>query len=423
MRTLIRGGRVIDPANRIDAVMDVYIANGVIAAVGHAPAGFAPESIIDAHGRIVCSGLVDLRTRLREPGQEFKATIASETKAAAASGITTVCVAPDTTPVIDNPAVVDMIHQRAAASDMARVKVIGALTQGLEGKQIAEMLALKEAGCVGVGNGLAPVTNSLVMRRAMEYAASHDLTVFIHPEDAWLRGSGCAHEGPMSTRLGLGGIPEIAETIAVARDLALAERAGARIHFGALSSTKAVRMVARARHDGLPVTADVTAHHLHLTDMDLGEFNSACHVRPPLRTQRDRDGLRNGVIQGTIDAICSDHQPHDVDAKNGPFSSTEPGISGLETLLPLTLRLVEEGLIPMSDALARLTCNPARILGIAAGTLQPGAAADICIFDPNEMWEFSTTRMLSHGKNSPFDQWMFKGRVTHTLLGGRVVHG
>jgi len=423
MRTLIQGGRVIDPANQIDAVMDLYIADGVIVAAGRSPTGFSPDAIIDARGQVVIPGLVDLRTRLREPGQEFKATIASETKAAAASGITTLCVTPDTQPVVDTPAVVEMINQRAAASNMARVHVIGALTQGLAGSQISEMLALKEVGCVGVSNALAPITNSLVMRRAMEYAASHDLTVFLHAEDAWLRGNGCAHEGPMSTRMGLAGIPEIAETIAVARDLALAERAGARVHFCGLSSARSVRMIARARYDGLPATADVTAHHLHLTEVDLGEFNSACHVRPPLRTQRDRDGLRHGLAQKNIDAICSDHQPHDVDAKNGPFSATEPGISGLETLLPLTLRLVDDGLIPLSDAIARLTCDPARILGVAAGTLGVGATADICIFDPNQEWEFSTARMVSHGRNTPFDRWVFRGRVTHTLLGGRRVYG
>ena len=423
MRTLIQGGHVVDPANCVDTVLDIFIADGVIVGLGHAPQGFLADEVIDARGHIVCPGLVDMRTRLREPGQEFKATIASETKAAAASGITTLCVAPDTSPVIDNPAVVDMIHQRAAASNLARVCVIGALTQGLDGKQISEMLALKEAGCVGVGNGLAPVTNTLVMRRAMEYAASHDLTVFIHPEDAWLRGNGCAHEGPMSTRLGLGGIPDIAETIAVARDLALAERTGAKLHFGGLSSVKAVRMIARARHDGVPVTADVTAHHLHLTEIDIGEFNSACHVRPPLRAQRDRDGLRAGLMQGNINAICSDHQPHDIDAKNGPFSATEPGISGLETLLPLSLRLVDEEILSLSEALARLTCNPARILGLAVGTLELGTVADICIFDPNATWDFSAKNMLSQGKNSPFDQWVFKGRVVKTLLAGRRVYG
>ena len=423
MGTLIQGGRVIDPANQIDGVMDLYIADGVIVGTGRSPAGFSPDTIIDARGQIVIPGLVDLRARLREPGQEFKATIASETKAAAASGITTLCVTPDTQPAVDTPAVVEMINQRAAASNMARVHVIGALTQGLAGSQISEMLALKEVGCVGVSNALAPITNSLVMRRAMEYAASHDLTVFLHAEDAWLRGNGCAHEGPMSTRMGLAGIPEIAETIAVARDLALAERAGARVHFCGLSSARSVRMIARARYDGLPATADVTAHHLHLTEVDLGEFNSACHVRPPLRTHRDRDGLRHGLALKNIDAICSDHQPHDVDAKNGPFSSTEPGISGLETLLPLTLRLVDDGLIPLSDAIARLTCDPARILGVAAGTLGVGATADICIFDPNQEWEFSAARMVSHGRNTPFDRWVFKGRVTHTLLGGRRVYG
>jgi len=338
MRLSILNGRVIDPVNGVDRVADLFVVKGRIAALGNAPEGFVADRSIDASGQLVCPGLVDLRARLREPGQETKATIASETRAAAAGGITTLVSPPDTDPVVDNPAVVDLIRHRAAQAGFARVLSLGALTQGLTGKTLAEMYALKTAGCIGVSNGDRAVSNTEVMRRAMEYAATQSLPVFLRAEDPWLAEGGCAHEGAVSVRLGLPGIPEAAETIAVARDLQLIEQTGVHAHFCGLSSVRAVKMIARARFDGLPVTVDVSAHQLFLTEMDIGYFDSQCHVRPPLRTQRDRDGLRQALADGTISAVCSDHQPHDVDAKLAPFPASEPGISGLETLLPLTLR-------------------------------------------------------------------------------------
>lgn len=422
MRISIRNGRLIDPATGIDAPNDLHIAEGRIVAVGPAPEDFAAERTLDAAGRWVLPGLVDLRARLREPGFEHKATIASETRAAAAGGITTLCCPPDTQPIIDTPAVVELIRRRAEAAGCARVLTLGALSAGLGGEQLAEMHELKRAGVVGVGNALAPMTNTLVMRRALEYAASHDLTVFLYPEDTWLRNHGCAHEGALSTRLGLPGIPEAAETVAVGRELMLIEQTGVRAHFGPLSTTRAVKLLARAQYDGLPITADVTAHQLHLSEMDIGYFNTDCHVRPPLRTQRDRDGLRAGLAKGTVAAVCSDHQPHDTDAKLAPFAESEPGISALETLLPLSLRLVDDGVLPLIDLVARLTIQPARILGIDAGTLAPGAAADVCIVDPEARWEVSPETLVSHGHNTPFMGWELKGRVTHTLFEGRIVH-
>ncbi|HLA74837.1 MAG TPA: dihydroorotase [Gammaproteobacteria bacterium] len=422
MRITIRAGRVIDPANGVDRVQDLHIAEGRIFALGAAPDGFSADQIISAEARIVCPGLVDLCARLREPGAEHKATIASETAAAASAGITSLCCPPDTHPVIDTPAVAELIHQRAEHAGQARVYTLGALTKGLAGTHLSEMISLKEAGCVGLSNGLQPISNTQVMRRAMEYAATHGLTVFLHAEDAWLRNRGCAHEGAVSTRLGLPGIPESAETAAVARDLILIEQTGVRAHFAHLSSARAAQMVGRAQHDGLPVSADVSAHHLHLTEMDVSDFNSDCHVIPPLRTMRDRDGLRKGLAAGVISAVCSDHQPHDADAKLSPFMTTAPGISALETLLPLTLHLVNEGVLSLSEALARLTHLPAQILGIDAGSLAVGKIADICIFDPDHYWTFDKTHMQSRGKNSPFTGWEFKGRVTHTLLGGRLVY-
>ncbi len=421
MRIVIRNGRVIDPATRADGVRDVYLADGRIVALGDAPADYTAEREIDARDWIVCPGLVDLQARLREPGAEHKATIATETHAAAAGGVTTLVCPPDTEPVVDTPAVAALIRQRAQNAGQAHVLVLGALTQGLAGTHLSEMGALKDAGCIGVSNARHPLASTLVLRRAMEYAATHNLTVFIHPEDHGLRNNGCAHEGEVSTRLGLPGIPEAAETVAVARDLALAEQTGVRIHFSQLSTARAVRMVARAQYDGLPVSADVAAHQLHLTEMDIGFFDSQCHVLPPLRTLRDREALRAGVTNGSLLAICSDHQPHEADAKLAPFPATASGISGLDTLLPLTLRLVNEGVMPLAEAIARLTWQPAQLLGIDAGALTPGAPADLCLFDPHQEWELNAEIMASRGRNSPFLGWQFKGRTMMTLLSGAVV--
>lgn len=422
MRLRISNGRVIDPANAIDSVEDIFIADGRIQAIGDTLQGFTADREIDATGLIVCPGLVDLCARLREPGQEHKGTIASETFAAASAGITTLCCPPDTDPVIDTPAVIELIRNRAEAAGYARVVPLGALTEGLAGESLSEMAALKAAGCAGVSNALRPVTNTHVLRCAMEYAATHSLTVFLYPEDPWLRNKGCMHEGAVSTRLGLPAIPESAETAAVARDLMLIEQTGVRAHFCRLSTARAVRMVARARYEGLPVSADVSAHHLYLTEMDVADFNSQCHVTPPLRTQRDRDGLRAGLARGTLAAICSDHQPHEPDAKLAPFSATEPGISSLDTLLPLSLRLVDEDVLTLSEVLACLTHKPAQILGLEAGTLSTGAPADICIFDPQRYWELTESTLLSRGRNTPFMGWEFKGRVTHTVLAGKIVY-
>ncbi len=426
MKISIQHGRLIDPANGIDTHADLHIADERIAGVGDAPAGFVADAHIDASGQVVCPGLIDLRARLGEPGGESGASIASETAAAASAGITTLVCPPDGEALIDNPAVADLIRHRAKLAGHARVLSLGALTQGLDGHQLAEMGALKEAGCIGVSNGLRAVENTQVMRRAMEYAASQGLTVFLHAEDPWLAAGGCAHEGAVSVRLGLQGIPEAAETIAVARDLQLIEQTGARAHFGLLSSARALRMIARARFDGLPVSADVAAHQLYLTEMDIGYFDTQCHVRPPLRTQADRDGLRQGLHEGTLGAICSDHRPHGADAKLAPFPASEPGISALETLLPLTLRLADEGLLSLSQALACVTQRPAEILGLLArgegGSLAVGARADVCLFDPETYWELRAEEMHSAGHNTPFLGWELKGRVTACLLAGQITH-
>ncbi len=422
MNITIHGGHLIDPANKIDEVSDIYIAEGKIAAIGTSPDGFNAEQEIDATGQIVCPGLIDLQARLREPGQRHKGSIASETRAAASAGITTLCCPPDTSPVIDSPAVAAQIRRRAEKAAHARVLPIGALTQGLAGEQLGSMQALRKAGCIVMGNARHAIANTLVQRRAMEYASTLGLTVFLNSEDPWLAADGCIHEGALSTRLGLAGIPECAEVIAVSRDLMLVEQTGVRAHFGQLSTARAIEMVANARARGVAVSADVSAHQLFLTDMDVAEFDSACHVRPPFRSQRDKEALRAAVADGAISAICSDHQPHDRDAKLAPFAATEPGISALETLLPLTLRLVEEKVLSLNEAIARLTSGPAAILGLHNGQLGVGSVADVCIFDPKHHWHVEEQQLLSHGKNTPFLGWELSGKARITLLEGRIVY-
>ena len=421
MRTAICDGRFIDPANRIDTLSDVFIADGRIVGLGHAPDGFVAEHRINARNQIVCPGLIDLCARLREPGHEHKATIASETRAAAAAGVTALICPPDTDPVIDEPAVVELIRRRAKATGKARVLTLGALTQGLRGERLAEMAALKEAGCIGISDGGYPVGNTLVLRRALEYAATFDLIVFLTPLDPHLA-SGIAHEGPIATRMGLPGIPAAAETGAIARTLELIRDMDVRVHFGRLTCARSVELIARAQADGLAVTADVALHQLHLTELDLAGFDSRCHVRPPLRRAQDRDALRTGLASGVITAICSDHQPHEPDAKQAPFGDTEPGIAGLDTLLALSLRLVDEQALSLPVVLERLTSGPAGILSLDYGQLQIGAIADLCIFDPAIAWRAVRPLWHSQGQNSPFFGWELQGQVTHTLLAGQVVY-
>ena len=420
-RIKISGGRLIDPENRIDDRLDLYIADGRIAAIGAAPDGFSEDIELDAGGLVVIPGLIDLCARLREPGQEHKASIDGECRAAAAGGITTLCCPPDTDPVIDTPAVVELIRHRAQQAGAARVVTLGALTKGLHGEQLSEMAALQRAGCVGVSNALKPLASTLVERRAFEYAATFGLTVFLHADDAALSANGCIHEGELSTRLGLPGIPQAAETVAVARDLALIQQTGVRAHFCRLTTHHAVRMVARAQFDGVPVSADVAVPHLYLSEVDTVDFGADYHFIPPLRTQEDREGLRKGLLSGTVSALCSDHQPHEPDAKLAPFPATEPGASGVDSLLSLTLKLVDEDQNLLADAIARVTSGPAKILGIPYGDLAVGRAADLCIYAPDSNWRLDETSMNSQGKNTPFRGWEMPGRVRYTLRDGQII--
>lgn len=416
----IRGGRVIDPANQWDAISDVYLAEGKIITVRPAtnPVDFTADRIFDASDHIVCPGFIDLCARLREPGLEHKADIASESYAAVANGITSLVLPPDTAPVIDEPAVVELIRHRSDAAAGARVYPLGALTPGLNGEQLAEMAALKEAGCIGVSNALQPIRSTLVLRRCLEYAATFDLTVFCQPQDAYLS-DGCAHAGKVSARLGLAAIPSAAETTELARWLALIEDVGVQTHFNGLSSSRGTLLIERAKSDGLPISAAVNAHHLHLTEIDLERFNSLCHVIPPLRSYRDQQALRRQFGSGVLDVLCSDHQPHEAAAKEDTFSATEPGISGLDSLLGLGLKLVEDNTLSLSDLIARLSWQPGKILKLPQGHLSPQAPADLCIFKLDYP---ATQSWYSRGQNSPFRDWQLPGQVSYTLVAGQVVY-
>jgi len=418
---LIKNARIIDPANQLDRKTDLYIRQQKIAAIGDAPADFHAEQIIDADNLWLIPGIVDLSARLREPGQEHKASVESETRAAARAGITTLCVPPDTDPVIDEPAVVELIHRKAKLARQSHVYTLGALTAGLKGEHLSEMAALKAAGCVGVSNCRQALSNPLILRRAFEYASSHNITVFIEAHDQHLSAGGCAHEGAIASRLGLTPIPYAAETAPIAQILELIRHTDIRVHFGRLSCARSIELIQDAQAAGLQVSADVAAHQLHLTDIDISSFNSQHHVLPPLRSQRDKEALRRGLAEGIISSICSDHQPHELDAKLAPFPATEPGISSVETLLPLTLKLVQDGSLPLNTAIASITCNPARILGLDCGHLAVGQPASLCLIDPEKEWTFSSQTMRSHGKNTPFNGWNFTGQVVRTLIEGHSV--
>ena len=422
MKIEINNAHIVDPANQFNKIASLYIDGNTIAAIEHPPTEWKAEQTIDAKGSYIFPGLVDIATRLREPGQENKATIASETYAAVSSGITSVVCLPDTEPTIDTPAEVELIQQRAQAAGHCHVYIIGALTSKLEGNMLSEMAALKEAGVVGVSNVLRPMANNLVLRRAMEYASSQNLTLFYHPMDHDLAANGCAHEGMYATRTGLAGIPTAAETAAVGSCLAMIEQTGIRVHFCRLSTQRSLQMLERAKFDGAPISADICAHQLFLSDQDIIGFDGNYHVIPPLRSHTDIAGLRLRLNNDIIVSLCSDHQPHERDAKLAPFASTEAGISSLETLLPLALQLVKDDVASLMQIISLLTHKPAQLININAGTLTPGQSADLCICDPSIEWQLTDESMNSHGKNTPFLNKTLKGKVTHTFVNGKLVY-
>ena len=422
MRTEIRGARVVDPSSGRDETASLWIADGRIAAVGAAPDGFRADETIDAAGLVACPGLVDLSARLREPGFEYKATLESEMAAAAAGGVTTLACPPDTDPPLDEPGLVEMLTRRAAGLNGARVHPLGALTTGLKGQRLAEMVELAEAGCIGFFQGNAPLPDNGTLLQAMRYAATFGFTVWLRPQDVALAQGGVAHEGEVATRLGLPPIPTIAETVAVRVILELMRATGARVHLARLSTGAAVDHVARSKSRGAPLTCDVSVHHLHLCDRDVAGFDANANLAPPLRDPSDRERLRRGLAEGIIDAVCSDHTPVDDDAKLVPFGEAEPGATGLELLLPLTLQWGRESGLGLAAALSTVTTRPARVLGVAAGTLETGASADVCLFDPSRPWVVSRETLASQGKNTPFFGLELTGRVVRTLVAGRTVH-
>jgi len=422
MKIHIKNGRLIDPRNEIDAIKDVFIAAGKIVSVGVAPESFLANRVLDATGLVVCPGLIDLSARLREPGLEYKATLISEMAAAVAGGVTSLVCPPDTDPPLDEPGLVEMLKYRAKSLNQARVYPLGALTQKLAGTELTEMAELHAAGCIAFSHADAPLDDTLVMLRAMAYAATFGFTVWLRPQDAALSRNGVAHDGEVATRLGLPSIPSCAETIALSTILQLARETGAKVHICRLSSLEGIEMVRAAKQQGMAVSCDVGIHHAHLSEMDIGFFDSNCHLIPPLRNLRDRDAIRAALKDGTVDAICSDHAPVDDDAKILPFAESEAGATGLELLLPLTLKWAGEMGVPLNQAIKKITADPARILGVANGHLGMGQSADICIFDPEAYWKVEPKALKSQGKNTPFLGVELQGKVRYTLVDGHLVY-
>jgi dihydroorotase len=434
MKILIKGGRVINPATGLDEIADVAIAAGRILAIQNIAPDFAPSKTIDATGCIVAPGLVDLCARLREPGYEHEGMLESELGAAVAGGITSLVCPPDTDPVLDEPGLVEMLKFRAEKLHRSRVFPLGALTRNLQGETLTEMAELTEAGCIGFGQAEVPLANTQVLQRALQYAATFGYTVWLRPQELHL-GKGVAASGALATRLGLAGVPVAAETIALHTIFelmrALGGQAGPRVHLCRISSAAGVELVRAAKADGLRVTCDVSINSLHLTDADIGYFDSRARLSPPLRQQRDRDALRAALADGTIDVLVSDHNPVEADAKNLPFAEAEPGATGLELLLSLAIKWGEASGQSLSQTLAKITSAPASVLGASLGTLQEslgqlvaGGVADVCVFDPSEMWSVSDTALQSQGKHTPFAHEMggtpLQGRVRCTVVSGHV---
>jgi dihydroorotase len=417
MRLHIKSGRVLDPASGRDAVGDVYVADGKIAEEFS-----KADRVIDAKGLVVAPGFIDLSARLREPGYEYKATLESEMDAAVAGGVTALACPPDTDPPLDEPGLVDMLRRRAKALSRARVYPLGALTVKLRGEALTEMAELGEAGCVAFSHGNVPLRDTQVLWRALQYAATFGYPVWLRAEDAWLAKDGVSHDGEVATRLGLAGIPSFAETIALGAILELVRATRARVHVCRLSTAGAVEMMRRAKQEGLPVSCDVAIHHLHLCDMDLGYFDSHCRLEPPLRSQRDRDALARGLAEGAVDCLCSDHAPVDEDGKHLPFAEAEPGATGLELLLPLALKWGAAHKLPLAVTLARITSDPARILGVGSGRIATGAPADLAVFDPGAAVRVTAESLKSQGKNTPFLGYELAGRVRYTVVAGNVVY-
>ena len=426
MKLHIKGGHLIDPHNQIDRQSDLFIAAGKVVGIDHAPTNFHANKVIDAHGLIVCPGLIDLCARLREPGDEYKATLESEMCAAMAGGVTSLVCPPDTEPVLDEPGLVEMLKFRAHNLHQAHVYPLGALTLGLKGQALTEMAELAEAGCIGFTQAEVAIADTQVLLLALQYASTYGYTVWLRPQDAWLGCHGIAASGAVATRMGLPSIPSMAETIALHTIFELMRATNARVHLCRLSSREGLDLVAAAKREGLKVSCDASIHHVHLCDIDLGYFDPQMRMLPPLRSQRDRDAIRARLEDGTIDALCSNHTPVDDDEKLLPFAEAAPGATGLELLLPLTLKWATEKKRPLSEALARITAAPAAILGLLdskhAGQLCIDSIADVCLFAADYSWPIQPENLRSQGKNSPFLGYTLQGKVKMTLVAGRIAY-
>ncbi|MCE2679868.1 MAG: dihydroorotase [Burkholderiales bacterium] len=422
MRLLIKGGRIIDPLQQLDRVGDVAIAADRIVALGKVTGDFSADRVIDATGCIVAPGLVDLSARLREPGYEYRATLESEMAAAVAGGVTSLACPPDTDPVLDEPALVEMLKHRARQLNQANVYPLGALTKNLEGEVITEMAELAEAGCMGFSQADAVVTNTQTLMRALQYAQTFGQTVHLRPQDAFLGKGGVAHGGAYASRMGLSGVPVMAETIALMTIFELVRATGARVHLCRISSAKGLDLIRQAKRDGLPITCDVGVHHIHLIDLDIGFFDPNARLTPPLREDRDRKAIRAALLDGTVDAICSDHTPVDDDAKLLPFGEADPGATGLELLLPLTLKWAREAGCDWMQALSLITHKPAAILNCPAGDLRVGRVADVCVFNPEDDWKVTPAALKSQGKHTPYAGYTLLGRNHFTVVSGSVAY-
>ena len=424
MKTHIQGARLINPSQGTDTLEDVFIAEGKIIAFGSPPEHFLADQIIKAQGLILCPGFTDLSVRLREPGCEYRATLESEMTAAVAGGITHLVCPPDTDPALDEPGLIEMLQLRARKLKKAYVYPLGALTVGLKGKIITEMAELSEAGCIGFSQAHAWIQDTQVLLHAMEYAASFGFTVWLNPQDGSLASSGVVANGPTALKLGLQGIPVAAETLALQKIFELMRLSGARVHLCRLTSAAGIALVKAAKQEGLPLTCDIGVHHLHLIDQDIGDFNAQYRLTPPLRQEGDRQAIHQGLLDGTIDAICSDHTPVDDDEKLRPFAEASPGATGLELLLPLVLKWAADKSIPLPIALSKITSGPAETLaasGYPIANLEIGSAADLCLFDPQKSWEVIPKNLYSQGHNSPYREKTLQGQVQATWINSRLV--
>lgn len=419
MRIRISGGRIIDPG-RTDTVGDVVVEDGRIRSVGPAD-GEAADRVVDAGNCLVVPGLIDIHVHLREPGHEYKETIASGAAAAVAGGFTAVCAMPNTSPVNDNAQVTRFILDRARAAGLARVYPVASITRGLKGEQLSEFAEIKAAGAVAFSDDGRPVEGSRMMRRAMEYARGFDMPIVSHCEELDLVGDGVMNEGVVATRLGLAGIPNAAESIMVMRDIALAELTGARLHICHVSCAESIAAIRAAKDRGARVTAETAPHYFTLTEEAVAEYDTRAKMNPPLRTEADRQAVRQALADGTLDAIATDHAPHSILEKEGEFDQAANGIIGLETALPLSLRLAADGVLPLTDLIAKLTVAPARVLGLPCGLI-PGAAADITVIDPQRTWTVDAECFASLSRNCPFDGWQVTGRAVLTMVDGRIVY-